>query len=114
MTIRFQVEKHKITGLPNQVKWANAIRKKRVELIEKNGIRVLGLAIRPHVTEEMLQSVRANTVANCTKLSMDVAVEMCAVKDPKWWIENRELHAYHNVSEAVKSVIKRRKKDPYR
>ena len=115
MNLTNYATKIKLKGTPNQVKWAALLRKKRTNELDKGGIRKLLLAMRPHVTEDLLQELRCVSQRNILRLAHGVGQAMVQNPSARWWIETRESLPYHNVKEQLdRCVAHYRKTKPFK
>lgn len=99
------VEKVKLVGSPAQAKWAKGIRAKRATVMQKAGVATLLLAIKPHVSEEVLQAMRCTSKDNILRFAHGVALHMLSCPQARWWIDKRDELPYHNVRESTEACI---------
>ena len=82
--------------MPNQVKWAQGLRNKRIEELQKLGLRGILLAMKPHVDEAWFERMGCKSQRHILAFARGVLQEMVRHPDARWWIETRELPPYHN------------------
>lgn len=105
MNLPLSCEKIKLSGTPAQAKWAKTIRAKRAALMQKGGVKMLLLSIKPHVTNEDFDAMRCKTRAHMLAFAHGVALHMLSCPQARWWIDHRDELPYHNVHESTRACI---------
>lgn len=75
---------------------------KRAGMVDRNGIRTLLLAMKPHVTEEMLQAMKCLSQRNILSFAHGVARHMLSRPVARWWIEHKDDPAYQGIEESIR------------
>ena len=104
MNLVLSADKVKLKGpSPTVVKWAKTLRTKRAETMQKGGVRMLLLAMKPHVSERLFAGMGCVDKRHVLAFAHGVAIHMLSCPDASWWIEHREKLPYHNIGESVKA-----------
>ncbi len=77
-------------GTAPVVKWALGIRQKKAEDLQRMGVRVVMLAIRPHIKEGDLESLNCTTRRNILALVNSVACAAVSCPEAPWWVAHRD------------------------
>ena len=90
MNLSSWAQKIRLVGSDPQVKWATALRKKRLDQFSKISIRHLALAVKPMVSERQLADMRIKTQQHLIQFLFAVAKHSVSCPDAAWWIKHRD------------------------
>jgi len=79
-----------LVGTESQLKWARQIRAKKAKELQDLSIRLIMLAIRPHLKEGDLESIHCIDRRNILRLVHTVAVHSLSNPSAPWWIAHRD------------------------
>ncbi len=102
-------------GTAPVVKWALGIRLKKAEELQKMGIRVIMLALRPHIRENDLESLNCTTRRNILQLVNSVACAAVSCPEAPWWLVHRDEPAHSWLPDAWQRCLDHyRKTQPWK
>lgn len=90
MNLPMSVQSVILSGSEPQRRWADQIRKKKAAELQKMGVRVIMLALKPHVKEGDLESIKCLTRRDILRLVHSVCIYSLSSPESKYWIEHRE------------------------
>jgi len=99
-----------LIGSDPQVKWAKTIRLRKAQAIQKMGIRVLLLGVKPHITEQDMIEMRCETKKHILSMVHGVCQHMVSCRSAKWWIDHRDDPEHLMIGPSVKACIEHWKK----
>lgn len=88
------VSRFKLTGTPEQVKWATSIRKKKCEELQKMRKEELALYFRTRILDSHLEQLHVDTPKKAMQMITGICVHSLSCPDSKWWISNRDSKQY--------------------
>jgi hypothetical protein len=94
------VKNRPLTGTAPVVKWAVGIRLKKATDIQKMGVRVIMLAMRPHLKEEDFEAMNCTTDKRILQLVHAVAIATINCPEAAWWVAHRDEAAHTWIKEA--------------
>jgi hypothetical protein len=91
-----------LTGSAPQIKWAKMLRGRTADQMTELGVAKLSIAIRPHVTEEMMKSSGCTTPANLSSAVKGICNYTLSRPSAREWIELRDKKAFELVTNSIK------------
>lgn len=90
------VKNRQLTGTAPVVKWAMGIRLKKATELQKMGLRVVALAMRPHMKEGDLEALNCHSRRQMLQLVNSVAVSAISATEAAWWVAHRDepIHSW--------------------
>ena len=109
------VKPRPMLGSDAQAKWGRAIRQKKAEQLQALTVRVILLAMRPRVTEEVLASIHCVSQRDILVLLHTTCQYALSCNQAKYWIEHRDEPVHVMIVPSMHEVIEHFKKtQPFR
>lgn len=105
--IRDYVKKFELRGSESQIKWAQALRARRVEAIIKIGKKEIARVIAPRLSPEVLKSIGCQTPLEASQLMSAIIINMLSESSCAWWIKTRDMPPLEGLSDACDDVVER-------
>lgn len=94
-----------LKGNPAQVKWGNQIRTKKAQQLQAMTVRVIALAMRPHLTEAHFTAMGATSVKHMASFVHAVCQHALSCPDAVWWIANRDTPVHQWIVPSMRATI---------
>lgn len=99
------LERHPLKGTPKQKEWAQIIRTKKAQQLEKLGLSGILKLIRPQLDSEKLEQMGCTTQRNMRLLGWWVCEIAIREQESSWWIKSRDENPEQWIRETAKTQI---------